>query len=93
MSGSYQSSAHSNWDCKYHIVFIPKRRRKALFGEIRKNLGEIFHELARQKECRIVEGHLMADHVHICIEIPTKHSVASVIGGREQKKVARTRVG
>ena len=73
MSGTYQSSAHSKWDCKYHVVFIPKRRRKALFGEIRKNLGEIFHELARQKECRIVEGHLMPDHVHICIEIPPKY--------------------
>lgn len=92
MSESYQSSAHSKWDCKYHVVFIPKRRRKALFGEIRKNLGEIFHELARQKECRIVEGHLMPDHVHICIEIPPKHSVASVIGfikGKSALAIAR----
>jgi len=92
MSGTYQSSAHSKWDCKYHVVFIPKRRRKALFGEIRKNLGEIFHELARQKECRIVEGHLMADHVHICIEIPPKYAVASVIGfikGKSALAIAR----
>ncbi len=92
MTGSYQSSAHSKWDCKYHIVFIPKRRRKALFGEIRKNLGEIFHELARQKECRIIEGHLMPDHVHICIEIPPKHAVASVVGfikGKSALAIAR----
>ena len=92
MSGTYQSSAHSKWDCKYHVVFIPKRRRKALFGEIRKNLGEIFHELAPQKECRIVEGHLMADHVHICIEIPPKYAVASVIGfikGKSALAIAR----
>ena len=92
MSGTYQSSAHSKWGCKYHVVFIPKRRRKALFGEIRKNLGEIFHELARQKECRIVEGHLMADHVHICIEIPPKYAVASVIGfikGKSALAIAR----
>jgi putative transposase len=92
MTEAYQSSAHSKWDCKYHIVFIPKRRRKALFGEIRKKLGAIFHELARQKECRIVEGHLMPDHVHICIEIPPKHSVASVIGfikGKSALAIAR----
>ena len=80
MSELYQSLSHSKWDCKYHVVFIPKRRRKALFGQIRKQLGNIFHELARQKECRIVEGHLMPDHVHICIEIPPKYAVSSVIG-------------
>jgi putative transposase len=80
MTEPYKSLAHSRWDCKYHVVFIPKRRRKALFGEIRKYLGELFHELARQKECRIVEGHLMPDHVHMCISIPPKYSVASVIG-------------
>jgi putative transposase len=64
------------WDCKYHVIFVPKYRRKAMFGTIRKNLGAIFHELARQKECQIVEGQLMPDHVHM---IPPKHSVASVI--------------
>ena len=92
MSGSYQSSAHSKWDCKYHVVFIPKRRRKALFGSIRKELGAIFHDLAQQKECRIVEGHLMPDHVHMCIAIPPKYSVASVIGflkGKSALAIAR----
>jgi len=92
MSETYQSSAHSKWDCKYHVVFIPKRRRKAIFGQIRKYLGEILHELARQKECRIIEGHLMPDHVHMCIAIPPKHSVASVIGfikGKSALAIAR----
>ena len=92
MSNSYQSLSHSKWDCKYHIVFIPKRRKKVIFGEIRKHLGQIFHELARQKECRIVEGHLMRDHVHMCIEIPPKHAVSSVIGfikGKSALAIAR----
>ena len=80
MSGTMKSLAHSRWDCKYHIVFIPKYRRKAIYGEVRKLLGEIFHDLARQKECRIIEGHLLADHVHMGLEIPPKPAVASVIG-------------
>jgi putative transposase len=73
-------------------VFVPKYRRKVMFGEIRKFLGPIFHELARQKECRIIEGHLMPDHVHMCIEIPLKYSVASVIGfikGKSAIAIAR----
>jgi len=59
MNETYQSLAHSRWDSKYHVVFVPKGRRKALFGGIRQKLGRIFHELARQKECQIVEGHVM----------------------------------
>jgi putative transposase len=92
MTGLYQSLSHSKWDCKYHVVFVPKYRRKAMFGKIRKFLGPIFHELARQKECRIVEGHLMPDHVHMCIEIPPKYAVASVIGfikGKSAIAIAR----
>jgi len=80
MSDVYQSLAHSKWDCKYHVVFVPKRRRKAIFGNIRRQLGRVFHALAKQKECQMVEGHLMPDHVHLCITIPPKHPVASVIG-------------
>ena len=60
----YQSLCHTKWDCKYHVVFIPKRRKKMIFGAIRKHLGEILRELAAQKECQIVEGHLMSD---LCI--------------------------
>ena len=92
MSQLYQSLSHSKWDCKYHIIFVPKYRRQVLFGEIRKFLGPIFHELARQKECRILEGHLMPDHVHMCIEIPPKHAVSSVIGylkGKSAITIAR----
>ena len=75
----YRSLSHSKWDCKYHVVFIPKKRRKALFGQARRQLKDIFHALARQKECQILEGHLMPDHVHMCIAIPPKYAVASVI--------------
>ena len=92
MSEVYQSLSHSRWDCKYHVVFVPKRRRKAIFGQIRRQLGAIFHELARQKECRILEGHLLPDHVHICIAIPPKHPVSSVIGflkGKSAIAIAR----
>jgi putative transposase len=92
MSEPYQSLSHSKWNCKYHVVFVPKRRRKTVFGQIRKQLGGIFHELARQKECRILEGRLMLDHVHMCIEIPPKFSVASIIGflkGKSAIAIAR----
>ena len=93
MSGTTMNSlAHSKWDCKYHLVFIPKYRRKAIYGEIRKGIGEIFHDLARQKECRIIEGHLMQDHVHMCIEVPPKYAVASVVGflkGKSAIAIAR----
>jgi putative transposase len=79
MTGTFHSLAHSRWDCKYHVVFIPNYRRKVIYGEIRQMLGLIFHDLARQKECRIIEGHLMPDHVHMCIEIPPKHAISSVV--------------
>ena len=96
MNEAYQSLSHSRWDCKYHVVFVPKRRRKALSGSIRKKLGGVFHELARQKECRIVQGHLLADHVHMCIEIPPKYAVASIVGflkGKSAIAIAREFAG
>ena len=86
MSEMYQRLAHSSWDCKYHVVFVPKRRRKVLFGQARRKLGEVFHALARQKECQIIEGHLLPDHVHMCIAIPPKYPVASVIGFLKREK-------
>ena len=92
MSEIYQRLAHSSWDCKYHVVIVPKRRRKAIFGQARRKLGEIFHALARQKECQILEGHLLPDHVHMCIEIPPKHAVASIVGflkGKSAIAIAR----
>ena len=83
---------HTRWECKYHIVFIPKYRRKVLFGQIRRELGAILHSLARQKECVIEEGHLMKDHVHLMISILPKYSVAQVIGfikGKSAIQIAR----
>lgn len=71
---------HSTWECKYHVVFTPKYRKKELFGVIRKELKDVFHRLARQKECMIEEGKLMPDHVHMLISIPPKHAVASILG-------------
>jgi putative transposase len=88
----YQSLSHTRWDCKYHVVYIPKRRKKRIFGQLRRHLGEIFHELAEQRGCQIVEGHLMLDHVHMCISIPPKYSVSSVVGylkGKSAITIAR----
>ena len=76
----YESLSHSKWDCKYHVVFIPKYRRRALYKELRKYLGEIFRKLAARKESRIEEGHLMPDHVHMMIAIPPKYAVSQVVG-------------
>ena len=93
MSDLYHSLSHSKWDCKYHVIFIPKGRRKLLFGNLRPALGKVFHELARQKECTILQGHLMSDHVHMLIEIPPKHPVSSIVGflkGKAAIAVARS---
>ena len=77
---SSESLSHSRWECKYHVVFIPKCRRKTLYEKLRPHLGEVFRQLAGQKECQILEGHLMSDHVHILISIPPKYAVSQVIG-------------
>lgn len=76
----YQSLNHTKWECKYHVVFIPKCRRRTLYAQLRKDLGEVFRRLATQKECRIEEGHLLPDHVHMMISIPPKYSVSQVVG-------------
>jgi len=76
----FESLSHSRWDCKYHVVFIPKCRRKALYGELRRHLGEVFRRLAQQKESSVEEGHLMVDHVHMLLSIPPKYAVSSVVG-------------
>src|SRR5689334_23298230 len=76
----FESLSHSRWECKYHVVFIPKGRRKALFGQLRPYLGEVLRRLAAQKESRIEEGHLMPDHVHMMISIPPKYAVSQVVG-------------
>ena len=87
-----KSLSHSKWECKYHVVFIPKCRRRTLYGNLRRHLGEVFHELARHKECQIEEGHLMADHVHMLISIPPKYAVSQVVGyikGKSAIHIAR----
>src|SRR5882757_11133807 len=76
----YQSLNHTKWDCKYHVVFIPKCRRRTLYVQLRQHLGEVFRQLALQRESRIEEGHMLSDHVHMMIAIPPKYSVSQVIG-------------
>lgn len=91
-ASSYESLSHSKWDCKYHIVFVPKYRKKVLYGQIRRFLGPLFRELASQRNCTIIEGHIVQDHVHMLIMIPPKYSVAEVIGyikGKAAIAVAR----
>jgi len=92
----YQSLSHTVWDCKYHVVWIPKCRRKVLYEQLRKNLGQVFRELARQRESNILEGHLMPDHVHMLMSIPPKYGVAQVVGyikGKSAIHIARTFLG
>ena len=88
----YKTLNHSMWDCKYPVVFIPKCRKKVLFGQLRRDLPEVFKDLARRKDCEIVEGHVMIDHVHMLISIPPKHAVAQVVGfikGKSAIHIAR----
>jgi putative transposase len=75
-----ESLSHTRWECKYHIVLIPKCRRKTLYGELRPHLGEVFRRLAAQKESQVEEGHLMPDHVHMLVAIPPKYAVSQVVG-------------
>jgi putative transposase len=89
----FQNLSHAVWDCKYHLVWIPKYRKKVLYGELRKHLGSILRELAMQKESRVLEGHLMPDHIHMLVSIPPKYSVAQVVGfikGKSAIQIART---
>src|SRR5437868_11158327 len=91
-STTYESLSHSKWDCKYHIVFIPKQRKKVLYGKVRAYLGKVFHELAGQRDCKIIQGGMVQDHVHMLISIPPKYSVAEVVGyikGKSAIAVAR----
>jgi len=91
-TSSYESLNHSKWVCKYHVVFIPKYRKKVLYGKIREFLGKQFHELARQRGCTIEKGNMVQDHVHMLISIPPKYSVSEVIGyikGKSAIAVAR----
>jgi len=87
---------HSRWECKYHITWIPKYRKKKIFEELRQYLGEVLRNLAKDRESEIIEGHLLPDHVHILISIPPKYSVAQVVGymkGKSAIHIARNYMG
>ena len=93
---SAQSLSHTKWECKYHVVWIPKCRQKVLYGRLRQHLGELLKDLAKQQGCQILEGHLRPDHIHILISISPKVSVSKVIGfikGKSAIAIARTHVG
>jgi len=93
---NYNKLKHTTWECKYHLVWIPKYRKKMIYGQLRKYLGEILKELALQRESKIIEGHLMGDHVHVLISIPPKYSVSQVVGyikGKSAIHIARTYAG
>ena len=92
----YQNLNHTAWECKYHVVWIPKYRKKTIFKELRPHLGTLFRSLAEQRECSILEGHLMVDHVHMLISIPPKYAVSQVIGfikGKSAISIARNYMG
>jgi len=96
ISENYRSLQHTKWDCKYHVIFIPKYRKKSIYKELRKYLGELFRELARRKESEIEEGHLLVDHVHMLISIPPKYPVSAVVGfikGKSAIEIARRYFG
>ena len=76
----WSSLSHVRWDCKYHIVFVPKYRKKKLYGKFRRRVGEIIRDLCRQRGVELLEGHLMPDHIHMCLSVPPKYSIAFVIG-------------
>ena len=91
-----ESLTHTKWECKYHVVWIPKCRRKTLYVELRKYLGPVLRELAQQRECTVEEGHLQLDHVHMLVSIPPKYAVAQVLGfikGKSAIHIARTYLG
>jgi len=85
----WASLSHVRWDCKYHVVIVPKYRKKLLYGKIRKRVGEVIRDLCRQRGVELLEGHLMADHVDMCLQIPPKFSVAFVIGFLKGKSAVR----
>jgi putative transposase len=85
----WQSLSHVRWDCKYHVVIIPKYRRKVLYGKLRRQIGAILRELCRQRGIELLEGHAMPDHIHLCLSIPPKYSVAYAIGFLKGKSAVR----
>ena len=92
----WQSQAHVKWDCKYHVVILPKYRQKVLYGKLRRRIGEILRELCRQKEVELVEGKAMPDHIHMLLSVPPRYSIAMILGylkGKSAIQIARTYMG
>ena len=89
----WKSLSHVRWECKYHVIIIPKYRQKVLYGSLRKKVGEILRTLCRHRGIELLEGHAMSDHVHMCLSIPPKYSVSNAIGylkGKSAVKIHRT---
>jgi len=85
----WRSLSHVKWECKYHLVFVPKYRKKVLYGKVRRQIGEILRDLCRQRGVELLEGHAMADHIHMCLSIPPKFSVSQVVGFLKGKSAVR----
>jgi putative transposase len=85
----WQSLAHTKWEYKYHVVIVPKYRKKVLYGRVKKRIGEILRELCGYKGIELLEGHAMPDHIHICISVPPKYSIAMTIGYLKGKSAIR----
>jgi putative transposase len=85
----WTSLSHVRWDCKYHVVIVPKYRQKRLYGKFRRGVGNILKELCEQKGVELLEGHLMPDHIHMCLRIPPKYSVAFFLGFLKGKSAIR----
>ena len=85
----WQSLSHVRWDCKYHVVIVPKYRKKTLYGRFRHQVGDVLRDLCRQRGVELLEGHLMPDHIHMCLKVPPKFSIAFVIGFLKGKSAVR----
>jgi putative transposase len=85
----WENLSHVRWDCKYHVVIIPKYRRKVLYGKLKREIGAILRELCRQKGVGLVEGKARPDHIHMCLSIPPKYSVSHTIGFLKGKSAVR----
>ena len=80
MAKDWRSQAHVTWECKYHVVILPKYRQKVFYGKFRRQVGEILRELCRQKEIELIEGNAASDHIHMLLSVPPKYSIAYTIG-------------
>ena len=85
----WQNLSHVRWECKYHVIVVPKYRKRVLYGKIRKRVGEILKDLCRQRGIEMMEGHLMPDHIHMCLSVPPKFSIAFAIGFLKGKSAVR----